>query len=301
MTAAMNLVCSFSGGETSGLMTRLCLTTWRKRWRKVIVLFANTGEEREECLRFVHRCDQEFGFNVVWLEAVVNPEKGDGTGHRVVTFSSASRNGEPFEAMIRKYGIPNKEWPHCTRELKLNPMKSYLRSIGWDDYIHETAVGIRADEDHRRSKKEGVIHPLLDLLPMTKPEVNEWWMAQPFRLELTGYQGNCKWCWKKSLRKHMTLMDENPSLFDFPERMEAMHGTVGAEIGKPETAYERRVFFRGELSTLDLRSMYEANKDTLDREPDDAIVLPRNGRLFKLDVEPDGCVESCDVDFAEVE
>jgi len=280
-------------------MTRLCLTKWRKRWRKIIVGFSNTGEEREECLEFVDRCDRDLDFGVVWLEAVVNPENGDGTGHRVVDFKTASRKGEPFEAVIQKYGIPNKEWPHCTRELKLNPMKSYLRSIGWDDTIYETAVGIRADEAHRRTKKEGVIHPLLDWEPMTKPEVNEYWMAQPFRLELTGYQGNCKWCWKKSLRKHMTLMDENQALFDFPERMEALYGEVGAEIGKPETAYATRVFFRGELSTKDLRSLHAAGG--FDRETDDAMVLPKNGRLFPLDVEAGGCVESCDVDFAEVQ
>lgn len=278
------------------MMTRLCLTKWRRRWRDVVVLFANTGEEREECLEFVDRCDREFGFNVVWVEAVIDPQKGEGTTHRVVDFKSASRNGEPFEAMIAKYGIPNKEWPHCTRELKLNPMLSYLRSIGWKRGTYETAIGIRADEKHRR--KKGCIHPLLDWQPTTKPDVNEFWMSHPWRLNLTGYQGNCKWCWKKSLRKHLTLMDESPSLFDFPERMELLYGHVGAEIGKPETAYTRRVFFRGELSTKDLRELHAAGG--FERETDDAVVLPRNGNLFRLDVEPDGCIESCEVDFSEV-
>lgn len=288
------IVASFSGGETSAYMTKQL----KKRSDDMLVLFANTAQEREECLQFVHRCDEEFGFNTVWLEADVDPEKGKGTGHKVVTFETASRNGEPFEAVIQKYGIPNQDWPHCTRELKLKPILSYLASIGWDDY--DMAVGIRKDEEKRRAKNHvanRIIYPLMDWIPTTKPQVNQYWAAMPFRLELTGYQGNCKWCWKKSLRKHMTLMSEDPSLFDFPERMEKLYGTVGAEFQKEiKPEYEKRVFFRQSLSTADLRAAYEANKHTLVKAEDDSIVLPQRG-LFDLDLE-DGCIESCEVEFA---
>lgn len=286
------LFISFSGGETSGLMAYLCVTRWRDRYDEIRVGMANTGEENEATLVFADRCDREFGLGLVWVEAEVYHGERASSGHRVVTFETASRKGEPFEAVIQKYGIPNRDWPHCTRELKINPLDSWLDSIGWTKGTFDKAIGIRADEAHRR--KEGCVHPLLDWLPMTKPEVNEWWMKQAFRLELTGYQGNCKWCWKKSHRKLLTIMEEAPEKFDFPARMEAQYGNVGPEIGRPETEYERRVFFRGRLSTEDLRAVHALNRDTLELEADDALVLPKNIRLFSMDEEPDGCMETCE-------
>ena len=48
---------------------------------------------------------------------------------------------------IEKYGIPNQNAPHCSRELKKQPIKSYARSIGWKNY--QTALGIRSDEPKR--------------------------------------------------------------------------------------------------------------------------------------------------------
>lgn len=298
------LFASFSFGETSAYMTRLLLTRWRKRYDEILVGFGNTAQEREETLIFGNRCDLAFGFNTVWLEAVIDPEKGKGTRHRVVTFETASRNGEPFEEMIKKYGIPGPGGRmHCTRELKTNAMLSYLESIGWERGTYDTAIGIRADEAERRDKDhvaKRIVYPLLDWLPTSKPMVNEFWMKQPFRLELTGYQGNCKWCWKKSMRKHMTLMSEDPSLFDFPERMEALYGKVGAEFEKETPPpYEQRVFFRNHMSTKALRAAYELNKDALARAEDDSIVLP-DLQLFPLDLEDGGCIESCEVDFSEV-
>lgn len=293
-----DLLISFSGGETSALMTKLCLGPWRNKWDQVVVLFANTGQENEQTLEFVRRCDEGFGFGTVWLEAVVNPEMRSAAGHRVVTFETASRDGRPFEDHIKKYGIPNAASPHCTRELKLRPIRSYMESIGWKDY--ETAIGIRADEVERRSPKQAqsrIVYPLIDFEPMSKPMVNAFWVKQPFRLELTGYQGNCRWCWKKSMRKLMTIMDETPEAFDFPERMEALYGEVGPEFKKEFREGYRRVFFRGGLSTKALRSLYEQNKHALDRADDDAIVMPERG-LFDFDSDA-GCVESCEVNFED--
>lgn len=290
-----NLFVSFSGGETSGYMAALCNMAWRDQWDKVVTVFANTGEENEETLEFVHQCDRRFGLNVVWVEAVVHPGRKSST-HRIVDISTASRKGEPYEAIIQKYGIPNRDWPHCTRELKLRPMQSYIESLGWERGTYETAIGIRADEPRRRSataKQNGIIYLLMDKQPTVKKEVNKFWMSQPFRLYLTGYQGNCKWCWKKSEAKLLAIMDEAPEKFDFPERMEAAYGTVGAEYEKAEPAKnERRVFFRGHTSTIDLRALYANRKaaGTLEDVVDDALALP----------DEDPCVESCEVDFEEM-
>lgn len=297
------LFASFSFGETSAYMTRLLLTRWRKRYDEIVVGFGNTAQEREETLVFGNRCDRAFGFNTVWLEAVINPVMGEGTRHKVVSYETASRNGEPFEEMIKKYGIPGPGRLHCTRELKTAAMLSYLNSIGWERGTYDTAIGIRADEADRRDKDhvaKRIVYPLMDWLPTSKPMVNEFWMKQPFRLELTGYQGNCKWCWKKSMRKHMTLMSEDPSLFDFPERMEALYGKVGAEFEKEvPPPYERRVFFRKHLSTKDLRAAYELNKDTLEKAEDDSISIPERG-LFALGGDEGPCAETCEIDLSEV-
>lgn len=291
----MNLVASFSGGETSAYMTRRLLTRWHQ-YKEIIVLFANASEENEETLQFVHECDQRWGFNTVWVEADVTPEKGVGTGHRIVTFETASRKGEPYEEVIKKYGLPGPGRLHCTRELKLAPMLSYLESIGWTKGTYYRAIGIRADERHRCSisaKQEKIIYPLVQD-GVTKPDVNEFFMAEPFRLDLMGYEGNCKWCWKKSLRKLLAIMAAHPEKFDFPERMEKLYGTVGHEFDEGKAEYLTRTLFRGNLSTKDLRALLEKNRDNLDTVEDDSIVLPLMGRLFPLDME-EGCVESCEV------
>jgi len=277
-------------------MTHLVHTIWRNRWDKIVTVFANTAEENEETLEFVHHFEVYFGIKVIWVEAVVHPGR-KGSTHRLVDISTASRHGEPYEAVIKKYGIPNRDWPHCTRELKLRPMLSYIDSLGWERGTYETAVGIRADEAHRRSKtakRNRIIYPLLDMQPTTKKDVNKFWLEQPFRLNLTGYQGNCKWCWKKSEAKLLTIMDENPEKFDFPERMESLYGTVGAEYQKDEEAKNsRRVFFRGHKSTVDLRQLYRQKKEdgALDFVEDDALLTEDD--LFE------SCTESCEVNFEE--
>ena len=289
------LLISFSGGETSALMTRFLLTRWRDRHDEVVVLFANTGQENEQTLEFVKQCDEAFGFGTVWLEAM--PQRGRGlVKHRVVTFETASRDGEPFEKAITLYGIPNAASPDCTRNLKLLPINSYLRSIGWSAGSYDTAIGIRADEATRRSKDSagrGVVYPLLDWMPVSKPDVNAFWAAQPFRLNLAGYQGNCKTCWKKSFRKLMTIMDETPEAFDFFDRMEHQYGLVGPEFKKRNVEGYRRTFFRGNLAVQDLRAMHAAGGWASAEA--DAVALP-DGQQMTLDLD-DGCVESCEVEF----
>jgi len=64
---------SFSGGRTSAYMTKLLLDNWSDRY-DFIVTFANTGLEHPKTLEFVRNCDDHFGFNTVWLEAVVQRE-----------------------------------------------------------------------------------------------------------------------------------------------------------------------------------------------------------------------------------
>lgn len=247
------LIISFSGGRTSAYMTKLLLQQ-KDQWKDVIVLFANTGQEDERTLKFVHECDVFFDFNTVWLEAVVTPEKGKVTTHSITDYENASRDGRPFEDVIAKYGIPFTKMPHCTRELKLSPIKSYIKSLGLKKSDYKMAIGIRIDEFDRMSssaEENSLIYPLVEH-HVTKQDVLNWWMGQPFDLELPEHFGNCVWCWKKSYKKLLTIMREKPESFDFPERMEKLYGQAGAMAPKMGKDIK---FFRGFKSVQDLRDM----------------------------------------------
>ena len=261
------LAISFSGGRTSAVMTKLCLKRYAQT-HEIVVTFANTGCEHPSTLDFVRDCDKHWGFNTVWLEAVVGPS-GVGIRHRVVNYDTASRNGEPFEACIAKYGIPNAVSPQCTSRLKTEVMESYLkREMAWCTTLgkrdYQTAIGIRADEIDRMSSRASeyqFIYPLVER-GWTKDMVNAYMRKAPFDLALPNDAfGNCVWCWKKSLRKLLTVAKTDPSAFDFPNRMEETYGTVKAVNDKGV-----RVFFRGERSTQDVLSMlqqpFEAYEDS---------------------------------------
>lgn len=258
------LLVSFSGGLTSAYMSYLLKKHSNNR---LVFVFANTGQEREETLIFVDKVDKAFGLNVVWVEADVMPD-GIGTKHKIVNFETADRTGRPFEDVIAKYGISNKAYPHCTRELKLAPINSYMATLGCK---YKTALGIRADEYRRVGNNPDIVYPLADYWIVDKRTVHGFWREQPFTLGLKEYEGNCKWCWKKSFKKLMRLVRDDPAMFDFPRRMERLYGKVRCPEG-------RRVFFRENNSTDDLFKMNEGT-----------VRLPT---LFSQDA---GCSESCEM------
>ena len=221
------LLVSVSGGETS-LFMAIWLWLHKQDEYEMIFVFANTGQENEETLIFLKKCAEYFGINIIWIEADVKEGKGNGTRFKLTDFENASRNGEPFEAVIKKYGIPNTSFLHCTRELKMNPIKAYAKSI-WGKEKYYLAIGIRIDEfDRMNANKDKlrIIYPLIskEMQPMTKPMINFWWKQQPFRLELKGYQGNCITCYKKSDKKLFQIAKENPKAFEFFDRMEQQYG-----------------------------------------------------------------------------
>lgn len=302
------LFISFSGGETSAFMTWWILNNWKDRYDEMAVVFANTGEENEQTLLFVALCAYHWDIPVTWVEAVIHHGERKNPTARIVDYASASRLGEPFEEMIQKYGIPNTKFKHCTRTLKLRPMEDYIRNhLGWEAGSYDTAIGIRTDEVDRissKAKEHRIVYPLVDAKPMRKSDINTFWAAMPFRLGLKGYEGNCKWCWKKSLRKHVTLMGEHPEHFDFPERMERIYGGVGAEfLHDPATRRSplpegyRRTFFREGKTVQDIRNERATRiaSGTFKPADDDAIVYSDFDPTLDIG---GGCEESCEV-FAD--
>jgi hypothetical protein len=274
MTGLPKLNISFSGGRTSGYMTKLLLDNWSDRY-EFIVTFANTGLEHPKTLEFVRNCDKVFGFNTVWLEGVVHPGEKKATTYKIVTFETADREGAVFEEAIKKYGIPNVAFPYCTRELKLNPMNSYRRQRGSEK--SPVAIGIRADERRRVAKsatENHIIYPLVDTWPTDKQDVLDWWQDQPFDLEIDEFEGNCLGCYKKSVSKLFRQIERDPSVFAFHDRMETLYRNV-----KPLQV--QRVFFRGNMSTAGLFDAYLENAGNFRRMPDAEV--------------SGGCSESCEV------
>lgn len=213
------LLVSFSGGETSAYMIDFI-----KRnlvYDEVIYTFANTGLEHEKSLEFVQKVAEYHQIDIRWVESIPHIGEKRSCSYKEVNFETASRNGEPFESVIQKYGIPNSSFPHCTRNLKTEPMESFIKSLGWKRSEYDTAIGIRADEWDRASasaKKNRLIYPLIDNI--TKPMINQYWDKMPFRLEIPGYVGNCTGCWKKTDRKLVQVAIEEPHAFDWWREME---------------------------------------------------------------------------------
>ena len=278
------IVCSFSGGETSAYMAiRL-----KEEYPDTKFVFANTGQENEETLIFVDKVDKAFDLGVVWIESVPDPRHRKGSQYKVVSFESANRDGAIFEKVLSIYGLCGVGWLHCSRELKTVPITKWANdAFGIDG--HRMAIGIRSDEMDR-IKTMTHWYPMAFDWDITKPMVNRFWRDKPFRLDLKGYQGNCKWCWKKSDRKHFTLITENPEFYEFPERMESLY----SETNLQEEEVRPRRLFRQYRTVSDLRLI--AN-DGFSAALDDSIEYEVNIDMFKELDELDksnGCEQSCE-------
>lgn len=287
------LICSFSMGETSAFMTEWCNKNLSDEY-EIVNLCANTGDEEEESLIFGDKCNKHFGWDMVWLEADVQEDHMKGTKGKVMTFETLSRKGEPFEAVIAKYGIPNMAYKHCNRELKLAPIHWYAKNVlGWKDYF--TAIGIRADEplrlDWERAKQNNLIYPLASMIRMTKPKINLFWENMPFRLPIKSYEGNCKSCWKKSKRKLMTRAIEKPESFDFFKRMEIKYGDYIPESRKQTCELPIR-FFRNNESVDDI---FEDAKFPFRPAIDERLLKDIQYDMWEQDLDSNfGCSESCE-------
>jgi 3'-phosphoadenosine 5'-phosphosulfate sulfotransferase (PAPS reductase)/FAD synthetase len=225
---------SFSGGRTSAYMLWRVLQSNGGLPAEAQVCFANTGKEAEETLRFVRECSERWAVPITWVEY-----RNDDQGFAVVDLETASRNGEPFEQIIRKRQyLPNPITRFCTVELKIRSMHRYLKSLGWadGDGSWDQFIGIRADEPRRVAKirarpnpetvRETMCMPLADA-GIGVQEIGDFWASQSFNLELPTYKGrtlagNCDLCFLKPANQVASLIREKPERAVWWASMEAL-------------------------------------------------------------------------------
>jgi 3'-phosphoadenosine 5'-phosphosulfate sulfotransferase (PAPS reductase)/FAD synthetase len=284
---------SVSGGRSSALMAKMIWDTYRDS-HELLFVFANTSREKEETLVFLDQLDKIWGLPIVWIEAVVHHGLKKASTHIVTSFENAKRKGEVFEEVIKKYGIPNRKFLHCTRELKTKPIWSYARSIGWGDFTkYITAIGYRRDEPKRVNiltcTEKRQWYPLFEW-DIKKPDVAFFFNRNSFDLQLEDWEGNCDLCHKKSKRKLLTRIKQDIESTIWHQKMESMYDQVKPEKMKFDKTPCR--FFRDGESIHDL---IEQSIDFTNLAIDLSRIEIGSDFPFDIDLdEQEDCSESCE-------
>jgi len=239
-------VISFSGGRTSAYLLWRVLQSNNGLPDDARAVFANTGKEAEETLEFVRDCSKHWNVHIDWVEYTSEEPK-----FKVVDFDSASREGEPFEQVIRHYGkLPNPAQRWCTGILKIRTIHKFVRSLGWKHSESDNAdfVGIRADEPRRAAKMNHAKIPLY-VDGITKHDIQEFWNNQPFNLNLETIngetiKGNCDLCFLKALPKTIALIRKEPQRADWWIKMESIIDSTGYEQGAGDKFRKERPSYK---------------------------------------------------------
>ena len=254
---------SFSGGRTSAYMLwRVIQSGGGQLPCQTIVCFANTGKEDEATLKFVQECSEQWKVEIHWVEF----RDADPAFERV-TFDTASRQGEPFEALIKKRNyLPNPVTRFCTVELKIRSIHKYLKSLGWHHNESMDWVGMRADEQRRAAKIADKSRIPLVASGITKSDISAFWKAQPFDLGLPNnngvtMHGNCDLCFLKGGAQVLSLIAEKPERAVWWARMEALalaSKPSGAVFRSDRPSYASMIKYAAEQS-----DMFDPNEEAI--------------------------------------
>lgn len=219
-------VLCFSGGRSSGYMLAQTVEAYGGTLpENIVVMFNNTGKEREQTLVFVNRCQEFFDVPIVWTEYEYRANARGGmkdpkASYRVVDYASASRAGQPYrQAVAAQNRIPNMHNRICTVQLKILTTQRYMyRERGKNAKQFTRIVGFRADEPRRI--KKAVFNAertcrLPQYYPMVHAGVSEhdvlaYWRRMPFDLELEAGMSNCTMCMLNGKVKLLRKMRREP-------------------------------------------------------------------------------------------
>jgi 3'-phosphoadenosine 5'-phosphosulfate sulfotransferase (PAPS reductase)/FAD synthetase len=236
---------SFSGGRTSAYMLwRVLQSHGGKLPEEAVVCFANTGKEDEATLKFVHDCEKHWNVPITWVEY-----RPRGDGYEIVNYETASRNGEPFEALIaKKKYLPNPVARFCSMEMKGLAITKATKLES-----DQTMVGVRADEPHRIAKmrQRGLIIPLVDA-GISKADVLTFWKSQPFDLGLSVNNGitdlgNCDLCFLKGMPQLVSIIQHDPKRAVWWVEQEKK---IGATFNKDRPSYSEMMKFATEQTDM---------------------------------------------------
>ena len=260
-------VISFSGGRTSGYMLKMILDAHGGRLPgDAHIVFANTGMERPETLDFIDTCARVWSIDIVWAELDwAAPHRT-----RIVDYTTASRHGEPYAALIERKGfLPNVTMKFCSSFLKRDRIDAVARHRFGLKRWH-SVIGLRADE-HRRVLRMRTLNcgsrtgahaslPLADA-GVREADVLAWWKEQPFDLGIPGYAGNCTLCMVKRRGKLLRLIHEDPALADW---WIAQERSVANRTGPNGRACESVKRFRLDETYAELKAAALSQNDLFD-------------------------------------
>ena len=224
---------SFSGGRTSAFMLHKVLEAHDGDLPEFAkVTFANTGKEMPQTLDFVRDCGENWGVDIAWLERFSRKSREDEKNKyvyetKVVDYTSASRNGEPFAQLIKTLGrTPSPVVRLCTFQLKIKAISEYLIDVCDFEKPYTTFIGIRGDEVRRASKMNDTIldgqerYLPLYLDGITAKDVGGFWSNNNFDLNLPNHNGvndlgNCDLCFLKGYKIRQSIIREKPELADW--------------------------------------------------------------------------------------
>lgn len=254
---------SVSGGRSSAVMAYIIATSSLYKDIPKVFVFANTGKEREETLIFITELEKLIGHKIHWVEAVVTMQIGVGIEAIEVDYLTASRKGEPFQAVIEKesftagFGkLPNMSAPYCSGRLKQVPIHKFTKEyFGTTQYTKAMGMRLEDIEETRRLswaevraqvEKGKMLFPLLTDFenPMNQLAVHRYLRSLGVDLGIASTRGNCDLCWKKSDRNIIETLREGNTDPSFWIDMEEKTG------GK---------FYRGKRSIKDFVELAKLN------------------------------------------
>lgn len=263
-------IVNVSGGRSSGLMLHMLLRAHGGALpADVVPVFCNTGEEAEGTLVFVREMSERWGVRIRWIEfiAEARPDVAPDLAHwREVDYCTASRAGEPFDALVdwKRY-LPNPTQRLCSEWLKVRAAMGFAASLGFptkrvrnertkrtDTLADFTqCLGIRADEPSRVAKnraKEHVELPLVDA-GIARGDVLAFWDAQPFDLQIRPGEGNCRLCFEKGVAQLRNVAMSAPDEAGL-SRWTGREERIGATMKKAHPYGQLAAFVRRQLPML---------------------------------------------------